>query len=171
MQGADLVNDELEVGFDETFERRWHRAEQVGRVLMLLFVAAGLAGVLGQGPYSHRTNWSADSALAVDFEPVARSQTGTQVTFRFSNQTDSAARQLFISTRLVEPMGLKQIVPQPIDTQAVEGGLLLKLAVPPGTQHAMVRLMLQPSGTVGVEHFEARLDGHSTLQWTQTIVP
>ena len=171
MQGADLVNDELEVGFDETFERRWHRAEQAGRVFMLLFVAAGLAGLLGQGPYSHRTDQSSEAALAVDFEPIARSQTGTQVTFRFANDSTSATRKLFISTLLVEPMGLKQIVPQPLDTQAVEGGLVLTLAVPPGTQHAMVRLMLQPSGIVGVEHFTARLEDNAMLVWTQTVVP
>lgn len=48
MQGADKVNDELEVGFDEPFESRWSRAEQVGRVVMVLVAAAGLSGLLGR---------------------------------------------------------------------------------------------------------------------------
>ena len=171
MQGADLVNGELEVGFDQAFERRWHRAEQVGRVVMVLFVAAGVAGLLGQGPYSHRTYRTPDNALAVDFEPVARSQTATQVTLHFNNLADAATRKLFVSTNIVEPMGLQQIIPQPLSSQAVEGGLLLTFGVPPDTRHALVRVMLQPAGVIGMEHLVARLDNHPALRWTQTIVP
>ena len=171
MQGADLVNDELEVGFDEVFERRWHRAEQFGRVFMVLFVAAGLAGLFGVGPYSHHTDKTSDAALAVDFEPVARSQTGTQITLHLSNLTDMPTQRLFISSHVVEPMGLQLILPQPVNTQALNDGLLLTFAVPAGTQDALVRLMLQPSGVIGLEHLEARLEGHAALRWTQLIVP
>ncbi len=171
MRGADLVNGELEVGFDETFERRWHRAEQFGRIGMVLFVVAGLAGLFGVGPYSHRTNKASDSSLSVDFEPIARSQNGTQVTFHFDNLTEAATQTLFVGTRVVEPMGLQQIQPQPVSTEALKDGLLLTFGVPSGTRGAVVRLMLQPSGIVGLQHLVARLAGHPTLEWTQLIVP
>src|ERR1700712_514997 len=85
MQGADRINDELEVGFDHIFEARWLWAERVGRVVMLLFVAAGIGGLLGRGPYSHETTTVPMSDLSVDFEPIARSQTGTQVTLHLQN--------------------------------------------------------------------------------------
>ena len=49
MRGADAVNDELEVGFDERFEHRWVWAERAGRVVMVLFVGAALFGLLGHG--------------------------------------------------------------------------------------------------------------------------
>ena len=170
MQGADRINEELEVGFNQTFERSWLRAEQAGRVFMVLFVMSGLAGLLGRGPYSHQTEKIADSTLAADFEPVARSQTGTQVTFHLRNTTDSPTMDLFIGTAMIEPMGLQRILPQPLKTQAVRDGLLLTVAVPPGTRDAAVRLMLQPIG-IGPEHLVARLDGHATLHWTQIVVP
>jgi hypothetical protein len=170
MQGADRINEELEVGFDQTFERSWLRAEQVGRIVMVLFVAAGIAGLLGRGPYSHQTVTIADRTLAVDFEPVARSQTGTQVTFHLRNDTDRPTMNLFIGTGIVEPMGLQRILPQPLDTQAVQGGLLLKVTVPPGTRDAAVRVMLQPVG-IGPKDLVARLDGHPALHWTQFVVP
>ena len=48
LQGADRVNGELEVGFDERFERHWEWAERAGRLCMILFVAVGLAGVFGR---------------------------------------------------------------------------------------------------------------------------
>jgi hypothetical protein len=49
-QGADWVNEELEVGFDPSFETGWHRAEQCGRAVTLLCVIAGLICLLGSSP-------------------------------------------------------------------------------------------------------------------------
>lgn len=77
MQGADRVNGELEVGFDQTFERRWRWVERGGYVFLGLFVAAGLAGLFGHGPYNHRTRTTPELGLTVDFEPITRSQCDT----------------------------------------------------------------------------------------------
>ena len=103
MQGADRVNDEFEVGYNENFERNWERAEIVGRVVMVAVIAAGLAGFFGRGPYSHQTKHTAESALTVDFEPIARSQAPTQVTFHIDNPTDAP-----LSTCLSVPTPLNQ---------------------------------------------------------------
>ena len=170
MQGADRVNEELEVGFDQPFEKKWLRAEQVGRVVMVLFVAASIAGLLGRGPYSHSTQKSADASTAVDFEPVARSQTGTQVTFHINNESGAPSVNLFIGAKLIEPMGLLHILPQPVSTHAVPGGLLLTVAVPAHTHDAAVRLMLMPVG-IGPEYLVAQQEGHDVLHWTQFVVP
>ena len=170
MQGADKVNGELEVGFDEAFEKRWRRAEQAGRIVMVVFVVASLIGLLGRGPYSHQTKKLDDLSLAVDFEPVARSQTGTQVTFHLKNSTDQPTLNLFIGSKMIEPMGLQRILPQPVTTQAVPGGLLLAIAVPPQTGDASLRLVLMPVD-IGRTELVARLQGHASLHWTQVVVP
>ena len=170
MQGADKVNDELEVGFDEAFENRWLRAEQAGRVVMAAFVVASLTGLLGRGPYSHETKKLDDLSLAVDFEPVARSQTATQVTFHLRNSTDQPTLNLFIGSKIMEPMGLQRILPQPVITQAVHGGMLLTIAVPPRTGDASLRLMLMPDD-IGPKDLVARLEDHAPLHWTQVVVP
>ena len=170
MQGADRINDEFEVGYDQKFERSWNKAEWVGRVVMLLFVAAGLAGFFGRGPYSHESKKSAESALTVDFEPIARSQATTQVTFHIDNPTDSPELNLFIGTNTVEPMGLQRIEPQPIATKAVKDGLVLTLAIPPATHDAEIRLMLEPA-VIGENELIAQLEGHAPLRWTQFIMP
>ena len=170
MQGADRVNEELEVGFDERFEQRWLWAERAGRVVMVLFVAAGLGGLLGHGAYSHRTAQSAESALAVDFEPVARSQSNTQITFHLDNPTAAPTLDLFVGTNMVEPMGLKAMVPQPVSTQVVPDGLVMTVAVPSGTHDAKFRLMLEPTA-LGDNTLEARLQDHAMLRWTQFVAP
>ncbi len=170
MQGADRVNDEFEVGYDERFENRWLKAEHVGRIIMLLFVGAGLAGLFGRGPFSHRTDSTVESALAVDFEPIARSQAPTQVTFHIANPTNAPTIDLFIGTNTIEPMGLKTIEPQPATTKVVQDGLLLTFPIPPGTKDALVRLMLEPS-SLGPNQLIAQLAGHAPLRWTQFIMP
>ena len=133
IQGADRINDEVEVGFDDAFETRWLYAARVGRIIMVLFTAAGLAGLMGQGPFSHRTVKSIESGLAIDFEPVARAQAGTQVTFHLDNQTGNPLMDLFISTNVVEPMGLQHALPEPVGTKVVKDGIVLTVSVPPGT--------------------------------------
>ena len=170
MQGADRVNDEIEVGFNQRFERGWVQAERIGRVVMLILAAAGLAGLLGRGPFSHRTRGTDASALAVDYEPVARSLTSTQVTFHVANPGPDGTVGLFIGSNTVEPMGLQRIEPQPLETQAVPDGLRLTLAIPPGTHDALIRMMLQPASP-GPHQLIAQLDGHEALRWTQFVMP
>ena len=170
LRGAALVNGEFEVGFDQTFERRWLRAEQFGRVAMLLFIAAGLAGLMGRGPFSHHTVKSAASALAVDFEPIARANAATQVTFHLENPTGQPTMDLFISSNVVEPMGLTRILPDPVSSKVVQNGIVLTVVVPGGTKDGELRLMMMPS-QLGDNQLEARLPGHAPLKWSQFIVP
>ncbi len=169
-QGADRVNEELEVGFDQSFETGWRRAERCGRVVMLAFVIAGLVGLFGRGPYSHRTETSPASGLAIDFEPIARAQASTQVTFHLHNGSGTPFLSLFVSGNMVEPMGLQGIIPQPLTTRVTDGGLLLTIAVPPGTQDVQLRMMLNPAG-MGVNRLTARLVDRAGLSWTQFVVP
>ena len=170
MRGADPVNDEFEVGFDQSFEQGWRRAEQVGRIVMIVFVAAGLAGLFGRGPYSHRTEKTAESGLAVDFEPVARSQTSTQVTLHIANPTEAPAREVFVGSNIVEPMGLERIIPAPIAIKSVDGGMKVLLPIQPGTKDAEIRFVLQPV-SLGANELIAKLDGQPPLRWTQFVVP
>jgi hypothetical protein len=170
MQGADRVNDELEVGFDEKFERQWLWGQRAGRIVMAVCTAAGIAGLWGRGPLSHRTVATPGTGLKVDFEPIARSQTSTQVTLHLSNTTASANEALFIGSNTVEPMGLKQVIPAPVSTEILPDGLRMTVAIPPGTQDALIRLILMPTG-IGENELAARLNDRQTLHWRQFVLP
>ena len=170
MQGADRVNEELEVGFDQRFERMWRRTEQVGRWVMLLVVAAGLAGFLGRGPFSHRTAISSGAGLSVDFEPITRSQASTQVTFNLSNPSPDDTVDLFVGTNIVEPMGLQKVEPQPLRTRVVDGGMIMTIGIPPQTKDAKFRLMLAPT-SLGANELVVQRSGYAALRWTQFVLP
>ncbi len=170
MEGAAKVNGELEVGFDPRFEGTWVKAERVGHVVMVLFIAAGAVGLFGRGPHSHRTNKTPESDLAVDFEPIARSQTGTQVTLHLNNPTESPTIDVFIGSNSVEPMGLQHILPEPVETRVVDKGMTMIVPVPPGTSNAALRLILMPT-SLGPNQLVAQVAGHAPLRWTQYVVP
>jgi hypothetical protein len=174
------VDDELEIGFDQTFERKWRRLELASQVVMGLFVLAALVGLFGRGPLSHRTHATADGRLALDFEPLARWGTATQITVHLSGQgqTTSPAEgavepaRLFVNNAIIEPLGLQQVIPQPDATKAAGGGAVYEFAIPPNRDSALVRFILKPSqiGLVNAEVREGGPDGVA-LSLTQLVLP
>ncbi len=137
---------------------------------MVLFAAAGLAGLLGRGPFSHRTESSPGTGLSVDFEPIARAQTGTQITLHLDNLSPDPTVSVFVGTNIVEPMGLQRILPEPVVVKEVADGMILTIAIPPDTRGAEVRFMVQPV-SLGPNELIARLEGHPPQRWTQFVVP
>jgi hypothetical protein len=175
----DAVDDELEIGFDQTFERKWRRLELTSHAVMALFVLAALAGLFGRGPFSHRSDRTADGRLALDFEPVARWGTTTQITVHFANsngsktaaETTAASAQLFVNNAVIEPLGLQQVIPEPDSTEAVGGGAIFQFAIPANSDGASVRFVLKPSG-VGFVKAEVREGlGGQALAWSQLVLP
>lgn len=168
LQGADRINDELEVGFDRVFERRWHRAEIVGRCIMVLFVLAALLGLMGQGPFSHATRIDASRRLAVDFEPVSRFGTATQVTIHIRD-ADPGSQTVHLSGTFGEPFGLQQALPTPVAQIAAKDGFDLVFDTPPQSSDITVRLSLKPSA-IGRIPLHVGTDG-ADLAWSQLVVP
>ncbi len=171
MAQAGLVNDEFEIGFSPAFENRWHQAELAGRVAMILVVVAALLGFAGEGPFSHRTIEAPGDDFAVDFEPVARHSTATQVTFHLHPLPGAVTVQLFLDSHFVEPMGMLRTDPRAMASQTSGSGLLLTYAVPPGAAgDQLVRLVAQPN-QVGPIPLSASVNGGPRLRWRQVILP
>lgn len=169
-RGADPVNDELEVGFNQHFEESWHRAELIGRVVIVLVIAAGLAGLFGRGPFSHDSARLPDGSLSSDFEPVARLDTPTQVTLHVHPPLGSDSVRIRLSSTVIEPLSLQTVQPQPAQESAEHGDLILRIAVPKGADEMLIRLHLQPA-VLGMESLYAALDRGPNLTWSQFVVP
>jgi hypothetical protein len=174
LRGADAINDgDLEVGFDERFERSWGRVESVGRIVMALVVAAGLAGLLGRGPFSHRTSATPSGALSVDREPLVHYGTGTQVTLhidpaRIAPDADGLWI-VHLNNVFVEPMGKQRVTPQPVDEAADGRGIALAFRLDPSKHDDLIRIMLQPT-EVGPQSLVADV-GSERLEWEQWVLP
>jgi hypothetical protein len=169
-RGAAAINDELEVGYNPSFERKWRLVEVISHIFMAVIALAALAGLLGRGPLSHRTYSTKDGRLAIDFEPVARYGTSTQVTLHLSasDQEDRPVR-VFVSSALVEPLGLQGILPEPVSSEAVGGGIVYDFRIPPGQKEALARFVLKPS-VVGPVEVDVR-QNLEALSFTQWVLP
>jgi hypothetical protein len=167
VRGAAVVNNELEVGYDAAFESRWRHIELTSHVFMGVIVIAALGGVFGRGPLSHRTHQTPDGRLAVDFEPIARYGTSTQITMHLSPDTLGTARVVLNST-LIEPMGLQQIIPSPKSSEAVADGIAFVFDVAPRGDTA-VRFVIKPNDIGPIRL--AVSQGAIHLAWTQFILP
>jgi hypothetical protein len=176
LRGADLVNDELEVGFNSAFETRWHLYELAGRLVLAAVVAAGLAGFLGSGPFSHRRDRpKGGSITAIDFEPIARFGTPTQVTFHIKSGTGAVVPQgnsveLTLSTAFVEPFGLQGTQPAALQVSASRGDLKMTVLTQDTGEDALVRVTGKPS-QVGPIWLTARIGNEAPVTFTQFVLP
>ncbi len=171
--GAEPVNDELEVGYNPAFEAGWHRNEIAGRVVLVIFVIAGLAGLLGSGPFSHRRiTFPAGRLAAIDFEPIARMDTPTQVTFHMraqKDQTNADPVRLLLSSNTVEPFGLQRSHPTS-DQQLASGGDVMMTIPVASNRSNLIRIIGKPTQFGPIRMFVQAGDG-PRLSWTQFVLP
>ena len=64
-QSAPRVNDEIEVGEDLEFQRKWWRFENLAWILFTLVIVLDIAGLFGRGPIAKAERRSADGAIDV----------------------------------------------------------------------------------------------------------
>ncbi len=167
--GATRVNDELEVGYDESFEARFRLVERLGWLLLFVVVGAALLGLLGHGPFSHART-EVVGGLSADYEPVARYDAPTQVTLHIASRSPGDSVQIRLTSKMIEPMGLTMIQPQPVMMQTAGGDVLLTIAGDRMTPDNLVRLQLKPA-VVGLVSLAAAIAGEPTLRWTQLVLP
>ena len=67
-------------------------------------------------------------------------------------------------------MGLQRVQPEPVSIRLVDDGMVMTVAVPPGTRDSKLRLILQPI-SLGPNQLVAQLADHAKLRWTQFLVP
>jgi hypothetical protein len=167
--GASRVNDEFEVGYNSRFEKRWYLAEQVGRLVMLTVVVAGLLGLLGRGPFSHRTHEAPGLLFAVDFEPIARWDTPTQVTLHLRPPVGADQVSVDFTTRLIEPMGMSEVWPKPLRSETTPDGLRMTFGVTQRPGDMLVRISGKPHA-IGRVPLWAEIGG-TRLDWGQFVLP
>jgi hypothetical protein len=171
MRGAELVNDEFEVGYNQDFEASFYRAALVGRTLMLLFVIGAIAGLYGRGPFSHATLNAAGGTLTVDYEPVARFGTPTLVTLHVRNpSTDPLPLTVTLGNHFVQPLGFQHSFPQPDSSVITHAGMALHYTVAAQQGDSMIRLVLSPSA-IGRVGSHIQLSTGAAASWSQLIMP
>lgn len=171
MRGSPPMSEELRNGFYPAFEAGWRRAEIVGRVAMLLVVAATLAGLLGGGPATLWTAHVAAGALRVAYPPVIRFGTPTGITLHVAPRSDEATVEVAMPAALVKRFGLQGVTPRPLAWEAGrDGEVRMTFGVRPGLKDLVAEVSGMPvvSGSLDLS---AQLAGEPPLSWSQVILP
>jgi hypothetical protein len=163
------INDEVAVGQDLKFQRKWWHFERAVWICFGIVVALDLAGAFGRGPLAKRQFAAPDHSMTIQYEGIERFSTPSilRVTFGPPAIHDGKA-QLWVSDSLVKKLGNQRVVPQPVESAIGHGGILYTFSAT--ELPAQVEFALSPSSP-GTGEIRFQVPGHSEANLKIFIVP
>lgn len=121
----------LDIEQHEAFQRREWAAERVGTGLLVLFVVAGLLGLIAVGPLSWTTRSSGSGTVGVEFDRIAFHESEDDLTLVLG---PGAAVDGTVTVRIAGTwpgaVDVQDISPEPSEQRAVPGGMVWVIPVP-----------------------------------------
>ena len=163
------VNDEVAVGEDLDFQRKWWRFENAAWVFFTLIIILDLGGLFGRGPIAKAERHTADGTLDVKYERIERTDSPSILSISFGQPAIQDGKiRLYVSNSLVKPLGTQRVIPAPQETILGDGGLTYTF--PATKPPASVDLALQPSGP-GIYDFTLGVVGAEQVHARIVVVP
>lgn len=149
------IGNELAIGEDLEFQRRWWRFEHIVWAIFGIILALDLAGVMGRGPAAKAHAHTGDGAMNLTYERFERFQTPSILAIHFgSNAVHDGKIQLWVSQSLIKGLGSQRIIPQPVSSVLFDQGVLYTWDANQNPDSA--EFALQPSEP-GIGQFTLRL--------------
>jgi hypothetical protein len=163
------VNDEVAVGEDLDFQRKWWRFENAAWVFFTLIIILDLGGLFGRGPIAKAERRTADGTVDVKYERIERTDSPSILSISFGQPAIQDGKiRLYVSNSLVKPLGTQRVIPAPQETILGDGGLTYTF--PATKPPASVDLALQPSGP-GIYDFTLGVVGAEQVHARIVVVP
>lgn len=138
------VDDDLAVGEDLEFQRKWWRFETAIWIFFFLVLVADGLGLFGRGWLSKARKQAGDNTLTLHYDWIERASTPSTMTFDFG---DAALRngtlKLFVSDSIVKELGAERISPEPLRSELGDGGITYTFPAG-GAGERIVRIELMP---------------------------
>ncbi len=149
------ISNELAVGEDLVFQRKWWRFERIVWLTFAVLVLLDVAGLFGRGPLAKEHMATPDKAMDVNYERIERFRTPSIVTIQFSPQTVRDGKiELWVNDGLIKQLGNQRVVPQPAQSALDSGGIRYTFAAT--QQPNSAAFALEPSAP-GLYEFTLRL--------------
>lgn len=137
------VNDEVAVGSDLEFQRKWWRFTRALWIVFAGLVVADLLGCFGRGPLAKAQVRTPDGTMDIKYERIERFSTPSILRVQFGSSAIRDGKiQLWVSDTLVKPLGNQRVIPQPLTSVEDRGGILYTFPVT--TPPASVAFALEP---------------------------
>ncbi len=163
------VDNEIAVGEDLKFQRKWWRFERFIWILFAAIVVLDLLGAFGRGYLAHHQMRTSDGALDVKYENIERYGTPSILKIHFGPAAIHNGKiQLYISQSVVSELGNQRVIPQPVSSVIQQDGILYTFtALPPS---GSASFDLQPTRP-GIFHISLQVPGEEKLSARIFVVP
>lgn len=150
-------DDEILVGEDIHFQRKWWKFEIAVWWIFLLIVVLDIAGVFGRGPVAKASANTKGGLMVVNYERIERFSTPSILTIHFGPAAVTNGQiRLWVNDSVVTELGNQRVVPQPTQSVIGNGGILYTFSSTPLPDS--VEFALQPSRP-GVMHLKLQIPG------------
>lgn len=163
------VNDEVAVGEDLEFQRKWWRFETIVWILFTIILILDLLGAFGRGYLAHAEAHAIDGSITVKYDRIERFKTPSILTVELgTGAVHDGKVRLWTSESLVTKLGNQRIIPQPLVSVVGNGGILYTFDA---AQNPMsVAFALEP-GNTGAYNLTLGVQGLEQLKLTIYVVP
>jgi hypothetical protein len=163
------VDNEIAVGEDLEFQRKWWRFENVVWVVLILVLLLDLLGAFGRGYLANATLSAKDGSVAVRYERIERFKTPSILTVNLGPTTVREGKvRLWLSESLVTDLGNQRVIPQPLSSVVGDGGTLYTFEAT--DRPTTVQFALEPS-TLGSCNLALGVRGHELLHMKVFVMP
>jgi hypothetical protein len=163
------VNDEVAVGEDLDFQRKWWRFENFIWMLFTVIIVLDLAGLFGRGPIAKAERRSADGTIDVKYERIERTDSPSMLEIHFAQSAINNGKiNVYVSESLVKELGAQRVIPAPRESAVGYGGLTYTFAATRAP--ATVSLALEPAGP-GIYDFTIGVVGAQPVHAKVVVVP
>jgi hypothetical protein len=142
------------------------RLQQIGQVLMVLFIGAALLGYFGSGPKS-RTTVGDPSRLSVEYDRFERRTQESALIVRLGPQPTGRA-SLWFDERYVAAQPFLGVLPEPEGVEILEGRLVVTLRV--SGARSTIRIVTKPEA-IGSLRGRMGILGGPEVAFTQFVYP
>lgn len=163
------VGEEVAVGENLTFQRRWWVFERIIWSVFLVIILCDLLGLFGQGWLANAQARLSDGAMTVDYERIERASTPSTLTLDFGPAAIQGGRvQVYFSQSLVKELGAQRISPQPSVSAIGDQGY--HYTFPATASPAQVQIQLQPA-SIGPHAVRIQLAHEPPLDLRVFVMP
>jgi hypothetical protein len=163
------VNNEVAVGEDLDFQRKWWRFENFIWMLFTVIIVLDLAGLFGRGPIAKAERRSADGTIDVKYERIERTDSPSMLEIHFAQSAINNGKiNVYVSESLVKELGAQRVIPAPRESAVGYGGLTYTFAATRAP--ATVSLALEPAGP-GIYDFTIGVVGAQPVHAKVVVVP
>ncbi len=163
------VDDEIAVGSDLDFQRKWWRFTKILWIVFVGIVIADLLGCFGRGPLAKAHLRTTDGTMDVTYERIERFSTPSILRIQFGqNVIHDGKVQVWVSESLVKSLGNQRVIPQPLSSVVGAGGILYTFSAT--TLPATVQFALEPTGP-GIYRITLRVPGSEQVTLKIFVMP